>query len=232
MSVFEPAIARAQIANCLSPKDRAEFHKTWNNTVSLIQCGIPYKCHFSLISVWLWQVKDKVVNWVSNRPRQSIEGEQLEWEAEIVAYVNAVYSLTKVHGNSKSGTPTPNLPKHIPIYGPRFVPPGYLHQERRHTTFPKIEPVVAYLMPLTVIHPFYFGSLKKCPQCNAEDGTNWNSWVNTGHRDLLGVRYGEGALGYQLRCKLCQQAGRDQYCFATTSAVFWQKWEFWAIPRM
>ncbi len=227
MSVFEPAVARAQIAHCLSPKDRVAFEKTWNDTVSSESIWF-LTSQFSLIRL---QVKDKFVNWLSNRPRQSIEGEQLEWEAQIVAYVNSIHNLTKVHGNAKAGKPTPNLPKHIPIYGPRFVPPGYLHQQRRNTTFSKIEPIISYLKPLTVVHPFYFGGLKKCPQCDSEAETNWNSWVNTGHCDLFGIRHGEGALGYQLRCKSCHQAGRDQYCFATTSAVFWQRWEFWAIPR-
>ncbi len=140
--------------------------------------------------------------------------------------------MTKVHGNAKSGKPIPNLPLNLPIYGPRFVPPTYMHRQKRNTSSPKIEPVVAYLKPLTVIHPFYFSSLNKCPQCETEESTTWNSWVNTGHRELFGIRHGECALGYQLRCNSCKQAGRSQYCFATSSVGFWQKWEFWAIPRV
>ncbi len=167
---------------------------------------------------------------------------QLEWEASIVEYVGYMYDLTKVHGNSKKTVP-PTLPPGIPYYGPRFIPPTYSHLSKRENS-PRIKPELAYLRPLNVVHPFYYGDLKKCPQCGSSD-VLWDSWTNTGHRRLHGIRTEESAIGYQLRCKPCEKralaqpgvaSGPDnskpvQHCFATTSAIFWDKWEHWELPR-
>ncbi|EGO25001.1 hypothetical protein SERLADRAFT_391054, partial [Serpula lacrymans var. lacrymans S7.9] len=60
------------------------------------------------------------------------------------------------------------------------------------------------------------------------------------HRDIHGIQREEYALGVQLQCKACKEnnkqrgdpkSGEDMYCFATTSHLFWEKWEFWKIPR-
>ncbi len=185
------------------------------------------------------QVKQRLTKWLQNRPTQSRDVEQLTWEANIVAYVNVLYERTKIHGNCKRDTEAPALKTNIPIYGPRFVPPSYLHVQKRNPVTPLIKPSVLFLKPLHVIHPFYYGNLRKCPQCGSSEGVSWNSWVNTGHRELYGLRQGECALGYQLRCKGCttgstmQGSGdsdSDQHCFATTSSAFWRKWEHWNIP--
>jgi hypothetical protein len=108
-----------------------------------------------------------------------------------------------------------------------------------------------YLRPLNVVHPFYYPSLARCPQCC---GTNivWEGWTGTGARDVHGVKLEEAALGCQLRCKDCKemrQENRDSqmapesdddseaeqgavgYCFATTNVSFWGKQEHWQIPR-
>jgi hypothetical protein len=63
----------------------------------------------------------------------------------------------------------------------------------------------------------------------------------SGHRDVHGIRQEETAIGYQLVCKACKkqhsavdkskQGHSTSYCFATTNASFWGKWEHWEIPR-
>jgi hypothetical protein len=109
----------------------------------------------------------------------------------------------------------------------------------RHPT-PNIEPEIAYLKPLNIIHPFYHEFLAKCPECDSTE-VRWDGWTTAGHRGIHGVREEETALGYQLVCKPCEarfsrakgSCGADEgsYCFATTNPLFWKKWEHWAIPR-
>ena len=175
------------------------------------------------------KVKEKLTTWLDNRPRQSIEGEQLEWEANVVAYVGWLWDHIKIHPKAKNRR-TPRISKRIPIYGPRFVPPGYHHEIRRNPAQPDIQPVTLYMKPLTTVHPFYYTDLKQCPDCDATVGVRWNSWVGTGARDLYGIRHGERAIGYQLRCEDCKEANR-QHCFATTSITFWRRWDHHDIPR-
>ncbi|THH19481.1 hypothetical protein EW146_g1687 [Bondarzewia mesenterica] len=169
--------------------------------------------------------------------RSSRSAAQLEWEAHVVEYVSYIYDATKVHANAKKGTIPPTLVNDIPIYGPRFLPPDYLHLQKRQSV-PLIEPVTAYLKPLHIIHPFYYGNLARCPQCHSED-VRWDGWTATGHRELHGIRREEGALGYQLRCKPCEEkhgkhtrgGEKGHFCFATTNSTFWEKWEYWEMPR-
>ena len=164
---------------------------------------------------------------------------QLEWEAHVVEYVGFIYRLTKCHGNSKKGTLPPSLPKGIPILGPRFLPPLYLHIRKRQTV-PIIRPETAYQKPLNIIHPFYYENFGLCPQCGSTE-TRWDGWTTTGHREIHGVHEDETALGYQLICKRCESqysqargntsTGEGAYCFATTNPIFWKNWELWSIPR-
>ena len=129
------------------------------------------------------------------------------------------------------------LPVGIPLLGPRFVPPTYLHVKKREDNV-AIQPETAYLKPLNVIHPFYYPDLGKCPRCDSLD-VLWDSWASNGHRDLHGVHEEEMAIGYQLQCKACKEnkATHTQddegggYCFLTTNQVFWTKWEHWRMPR-
>ncbi|RDX47537.1 hypothetical protein OH76DRAFT_1354138 [Lentinus brumalis] len=216
MSAFEPEVVLEIILNTLHPSKRTAFAAKWNASV-----------------------KDRALKWIAHRPSQWHMKAQLEWEASIVEYVGYVYDLTKLHGNSKKSVP-PTLPPGIPYYGPRFIPPTYSHLSKRENA-PRIQPEFAYLRPLNVVHPFYYGDLKKCPQCGSLD-VLWDSWTNTGHRSLHGVRTEESAIGYQLRCKVCEKRALAQsegdanakpirHCFATTSSVFWEKWEHWELPR-
>jgi hypothetical protein len=162
---------------------------------------------------------------------------QLEWEAHIVEYVGFLFKLTKHHGNLKQNIPPPSLPKDIPLLGPRFLPPSYLHIQKCHPT-PIIEPQTAYLKPFNVVHPFYHSGLEKCPQCDSSD-VIWDGWTTSGHRELHGVREEETVIGYQLICKPCEarfsrtkgSGDKGFFCFATTNPVFWKKWEHWEIPR-
>ena len=126
------------------------------------------------------------------------------------------------------------LPPEVPIFGPRFVPPTYLSLKKRKTTF-NVDPRTSYLRPLTIIHPYYFPNLGNCPHCDSTDLTSegWNSY---GYRDVHGISYEETALGVQLSCKACQKRGEGSknkvhYRFSTTNVIFWEKRNFWEIPR-
>jgi hypothetical protein len=157
----------------------------------------------------------------------------------VVEYVTYVYDITKIHGNSKSTT-KPHLPKEIPIFRPRFVPPTYLHI-KQHEPNTILSPSTAYLKPFNVIHPFYYDNIGRCPQCSSTD-VRWNAWTPTGHREVHGLREEETALGYQMICKHCEQeyshskkkpannGGDGSFYFATTNPLFWKNWEHWAIP--
>ena len=185
------------------------------------------------------QVQKHVNSWKKNRESQSTHSLQLEWEAEVVEYIEYVHGETSVHGNAGGNKIPPSLKKDIPLLGPRFLPPSYYHIMKREAT-PKIIPDIAYIKPLTVIHPVYTGlGLSQCPQCESTD-IRWDGWTTTGARDVHGVHREERALGYQLRCKPCKErygkGGTHEnenklFCFATTNKAFWAKWEHWRIPR-
>jgi hypothetical protein len=176
--------------------------------------------------------------WLTNRQTQATIKRQLQWEAEVVEYVDYMNKLTSVHGNAKAGTVAPSIRKDVPLLGPRFVPPSYLHLQKRDVT-PAIEPDISYLVPLVIIHPFYHSGLTGCPRCGSTD-TLWDGWTSTGARDVHGLCREERALGVQLRCKPCKakygKGGSNEdenqpFCFATTSKVFWKNWEHWKMPR-
>lgn len=152
-------------------------------------------------------------------------------------YVNHVWKLSKVHGNAKSVKKSSPMPvsKDIPLLGPRFTPPRYFHQRKRQYTA-IIKPDTQYLRPVTVIHPVYFEDLAKCPICGSAN-VAWDSWNATGPCEVHGTNEEETAIGYQLWCTSCHKHAKDegdgrQYCFATTSVEFWQKYEHWEIPCM
>ena len=187
------------------------------------------------------QVDTRVQSWVKCRSgAQPVVLPQLEWEAHILEYVGFLYRLTKYRRNSGQVgvVPPPSLPKEIPLLGPRFLPPSYLHLQKRQPT-PIIQPQTAYLKPLNVVHPFYHPELDKCPQCDSTD-VLWDGWTTSGHRELHGVQVEETVIGYQLICKPCQGrftrtkgtaiCEKGLFCFATTNPNFWKKWEHWRIP--
>jgi hypothetical protein len=130
------------------------------------------------------------------------------------------------------------LPDDIPLLGPRFLPPTYLHVKKR-VQHAAIKPETAYLKPLNIVHPFYYPDLSKCPKCDSVD-VLWDSWTSNGHRDLHGINEEETAIGYQLHCKTCKDSNNGAhlndeeasgYCFSTTNQIFWNKWHHWQIPR-
>lgn len=186
-----------------------------------------------------FQVKKRVSKWKEHKDNEQKSHLQLEWEAQVVEYTAYLYKKTSVHGNASAGTTAPLLSKGIPLLGPRFIPPGFLHALKRGD-IKDIKPSTAYLKPFTVVHPVYFPSiLEVCPQCQTND-VRWDGWNTTGGREIHGIRKEERAIGYQLRCNVCEQkfgkGGAEHtkngpgYCFSTTSQTFWAKWEFWKIP--
>ncbi|KAJ7615765.1 hypothetical protein DFH06DRAFT_1365836 [Mycena polygramma] len=168
---------------------------------------------------------------------------QLEWEANVVEYVNCVYRLTTVNGNSKKSGGAPPLPKGMPILGPKFIPPGFIDSQKRGQV--NIKPSSLYIRPFNIIHPFYYPDIAFCPQCSSKDIT-WQGWTGAGSREVHGLHIEEKALGYQLRCSPCKDKyGKDGTdvgatnangdklgsTFATTNSIFWDQWEHWKIPR-
>lgn len=228
-SIFEPAAVRATLKNRFSTQDaRNKFESEWEHSVSAERRR---KKHSQLILV---QVRQRLKSWERNRKHQSSVKAQLSWEAEVVEYVSFVHKLTSVHGNKKGAAP-PALQKEVPILGPHFLPPGYIHAQKRDA---KITPDISYIRALTVVHPFYFPTISQCcPSCNSSD-TLLEGWTTKGARDVHGLLRDERAIGVQIICKHCRgqyekggpQEGKGHFCFATTAKCFWAKWEHWRIP--
>ncbi|KAA1480033.1 hypothetical protein DENSPDRAFT_789845, partial [Dentipellis sp. KUC8613] len=190
------------------------------------------------------KVEKRAKDWMDARPNQTNAAWQLVWVSHIVEYVSFLWKATEPDGRSKADKPA--LAANIPILGPRFVPPSYLHIAKRNKT-PDINPKDAYLKPLTVVHPFYFPELRRCPQCGITNRkVSWHGWNATGYREVHGVRREETAIGLQLRCDACKvaddearkvaKATKHEYekilhCFATTSHEFWGNRHHWDIPR-
>ena len=163
---------------------------------------------------------------------------QLEWEAEVVEYVNFIWQRTRSH---KKDDESSALPSDVPLLGPWFLPPTYLHVTKRPGNS-MISPEAAYLKPLNVIHPFYYSGLARCPRCNSQHNVAWEGWTGTGAHVVHGILYKEVALGLQLRCNACKTTksksaepqihedgpaesdGVEEvkgHCFALTSNTFW-----------
>ncbi len=172
---------------------------------------------------------------MKSRKTQSKLLPQLEWEAHICEYVSFVAECARP---SKPGTAAPPLRVDIPFLGPRFIPPHYLHHQKRLVTT-DITPDLTYLKPLNVVHPFYYPELAQCPQCESH-AICWWGWNPNGHREVHGVSREETAIGAQLRCTICQarygkdgdEKGAGQYCWATTNTLFWERKEHWELPSM
>lgn len=146
------------------------------------------------------------------------------------------YMFKKTVATSEAGSKKKSLDplkKEVPILGPRFVPPNYLHIEKRSPS-PKITPGVTYLKPLHVVHPFYYLNLKQCLQCDETEDVSWQGWAGTGYREVHGLRREETAIGYQLECGKCkdnkkQVSGEGVFCIASTSIKFWARRAHWEI---
>ncbi|EIW64987.1 uncharacterized protein TRAVEDRAFT_111792, partial [Trametes versicolor FP-101664 SS1] len=164
---------------------------------------------------------------------------QLEWEAHICEYVSFLAKQVRQQKPSQPGFQKA-LGMKIPLLGPRFTPPTFLHLQKRNTT-PEITPEQTYLKPLNVVHPFYYPELAQCPRCSSSD-IHWNGWSGTGHREVHGIRREETAIGFQLKCKTCEAemkssgqrkpVGKDEgYSLLTTNHLFWEGKEHWEIAR-
>lgn len=170
---------------------------------------------------------------------------QLEWEAHICEYVSFISRKGRA-SNQTSSLPVA-LDSALPLLGPRFIPPSFIHIQKRNPT-PQTTPDPAYLKPLNIVHPFYYPeTLSRCPQCH-QGGSNvrWNGWNSTGHREVHGIKREETAIGVQLRCTECEERFRkmgttdskeavskssdELYCFVTTNARFWDAVEHWDLP--
>ncbi|TFY73725.1 hypothetical protein EWM64_g10287 [Hericium alpestre] len=226
MSIFEPNLVRAQICNVLPHGERAAFDTNWEKSIE------------QRLRTW---------NKNNNHADEQSAPAQFEWAVHVVEYVSYLYSATRPAPiPRKKGQPVPDPPPKpkprslrpgIPIFGPRFVPPSYLHLEKRSNT-PTIEPEMAYLKALNIIHPFYYPQLAICPRCRGKN-VGWEGWTSAGPREVYSVRRGELALGCQIRCKDCQtikeglskeEADKFTHCTATTNALFWEKWQYWEVP--
>lgn len=235
MSTFEPEhiIALAKLLNGGTRDERREFEDKWRENVRTEVLDVVLGGRLS----WrrFWQVENRWKAWQERRASQSQYVTQLEWEAHVVEYVGWAYNLTK----SKGGRASP-LKADVPLLGPRFLPPTYLHTCRRSST-PQIQPETAYMKAITIVHPLYFDTLAMCPKCDATGADiSWSGWTSTGHCEVHGLEREETALGYQLRCKRCAGAtigqkassknGEGSHCFTTTNHTFWERREHWQVP--
>ncbi|KAJ7635470.1 hypothetical protein DFH06DRAFT_1003457, partial [Mycena polygramma] len=156
---------------------------------------------------------------------------QLRWEANVVEYVKFLKNEIKPKTGKNSTTGPQKLKPGIPIYGPKFLPPSLTDTRLRAD---KIKPDTAYLRPMNIIHPVYYPTLAKCPECGSTD-VSWDSWNATGSREVHGLKREETALGYQLRHEACLGASggtvAKNRCFATTNQAFWKNWQHWEVPR-
>ncbi|KAJ7026258.1 hypothetical protein C8F04DRAFT_1268296 [Mycena alexandri] len=202
--------------------------------------GIPAQKKF--VEDWKASVKGRLTTWLNSRGDDAQLKIQLEWEANIVQYVDFLHKKTTVHANKKHSTGPPPLPLGIPILGPRFIPPG-LHTAKKRDPL-TVNPSVLYIRPLNIVHPFYY-DISACPQCDSTD-IKWDSWTGAGSRDVHGLRCEEKALGFQLRCNPCKakygaggthfgarnlEGEKLGFSFATTNSIFWDRVEHWKVPR-
>ncbi|KAF9068511.1 hypothetical protein BDP27DRAFT_1421866 [Rhodocollybia butyracea] len=206
-SVFEPAVV-LKLLKSREPKNKQdEFVTSWNN-----------------------EVEKRMQKWITrrNQSKQSVVEAQLCWESHIVAYVKYVAKIMLI---KKTSLAQPSLPLDVPLLGPRFTPPTYLHLTKR-SFIADIQPEAMLLKPLNVIHPFYYPEIADCcPRCNSKTIT-WDGWTTYGSCAVHGIDSEESALGYQLRCQSCAEGKQNmESCFATTSPIFWEKMQGYEIPR-
>ncbi|KAI0685123.1 hypothetical protein BC835DRAFT_1421556 [Cytidiella melzeri] len=169
---------------------------------------------------WERNVTTRVKSWtVARQGHQSLQHEQLQWEAHVVEYVNYIScSKSAVKTTQTKKGAGCKVPGGLPIWGPVFNPPSFSDILRRDShvllnratgKLDEIKPDVAYIRRLTVIHPYYFKSLQRCPR-NATHNIANDGWQSTGSRDVHGVSQEEAAIGYQIRQMSQLQGGGDK----------------------
>ncbi len=234
MSVFEPDAVRAQCVYSFSDSSkRKSVEADWKTgvSISLNACQV-----LPLTDVVFPKVEKHVRSWKLKRKNQSKHEGQLEFVAAVVEYVDLLTTLTRA---TTKGAAALQLNPRFPLLGPHFIPPSFSHAQRRHAVA-QVKPDIAYLKPVTVIHPAFYPELGVCPRCSSTDVV-WYGWSPTGHRDVHGIEREETAIGYQLRCNPCKrlfgQGGSKEsedeessYSCLTTNFEFWKTREHWDIP--
>ncbi|KAI0344801.1 hypothetical protein BDW22DRAFT_1326630 [Trametopsis cervina] len=158
---------------------------------------------------WEHQVQDRLASWKSaRRGHQSFRLEQLTWEANVVEYVNYISGSKAAVSIGQPKKGTYQLPASVPLWGPIFHPPTFSNTLVRGTARDKktgalydIKPDLAYLRPITVLHPFYFPRLRRCPRNMLHQVTN-DGWQSNGSREVHGMYHEQSAIGFQLRCEV------------------------------
>ncbi|KAI0682549.1 hypothetical protein BC835DRAFT_1311466 [Cytidiella melzeri] len=196
---------------------------------------------------WEKNVTSRVKSWtLARQGHQSLREGQLRWEAHVVEYVNYISSNKSAVKTSQTKTGAAfKVPAGLPIWGPVFEPPTFSDILRRDPRavlnratgkLDKIKPDSAYLRRLTVVHPYYFKSLRRCPR-NASHNIASDGWQSTGSREVHGISQEEAAIGYQIRCHDCKEEEKNgtsvTYCFALTNAEYWEelKQDYRTLPR-
>ncbi|KAG2034370.1 hypothetical protein BDR03DRAFT_1013428 [Suillus americanus] len=157
MSVFEPktVLTLLKHSTAVSPLEKNTFEKKWRASVK------------KRVSTWN-EARSHM-----NNPRPQF---QLQWESEIIEYVQFLWEKTR--SQSKKGDPG-KLGVNVPLLGPHFLPPSYLHVQKR-SGGGTIEPTMQYLKPLNILHPFYYLHLGQCPRCRSDKDTAWEGWTSKG----------------------------------------------------
>lgn len=139
-SVFEPGVALAVVENGVPSKDRIKFGKNWKENVSN-RIIMLKKAH--AVGTFI-QVENRVKSWDKSRANQSQNEVQLTWVANAVEYTNNIWQATNTPKSAKDQIPR-TLGMDVPLFGPRFIPPGYFHQQKRHGTNLVITPATSYI---------------------------------------------------------------------------------------
>ncbi|KAI1796506.1 hypothetical protein LXA43DRAFT_879646, partial [Ganoderma leucocontextum] len=179
-------------------------------------------------------------NWhaIREKERQSTYRPQLDFVSSTCEY--AAFLALQIRNPKGEKGAKQKLNARVPILGRKFYPPSYISQKLRKVT-PDVTPDLAYLKPVTVLHPALIEELNYCPRCNATGSDlSWNGWMTSGPRDVHGVSGEEQVIGVQMRCNKCKvargkvDAANDEddpsYCWGTASCQFWENKEHWEIP--
>ena len=100
--------------------------------VSVVLCSMSLNLHSA---VEHWSTRASSQTWHVTMGNYDISGSTMP----VYVGKSGVADVTAVHGNKKGAIP-PSLKKDIPILGPHFLPPGYIHAQKQDT--PQITPGV------------------------------------------------------------------------------------------
>ncbi|KAG0698511.1 hypothetical protein DFH29DRAFT_1018080 [Suillus ampliporus] len=133
---------------------------------------------------------------------------QLQWESEIVEYVQLLWEKTRTW-SKKGDLEASKLGMNVPLLGPRFMPPSYLHIQK-WSGGGAVELKIQYLKPLNIVYLFYYPQLAQCPRCGSNKDTTWEGWTSKGPQELHGVFCEEMALSTQLHCNHCKETSKSK----------------------